>query len=54
MATKIRAEMKILSTVTIEAQKSLVDNIFISQKSLVENIFISARIFVAIWHMATW
>jgi hypothetical protein len=24
------------------------------QKALVENIFISARIFVAIWHMATW
>jgi hypothetical protein len=42
MATKIWAEMKIFSTGTIEAQKSLVDNIFIS-----------AKLFVAIWHMAT-
>jgi hypothetical protein len=24
------------------------------KRPLVENIFISARIFVAIWHMATW
>jgi hypothetical protein len=43
MATKIWAEMNIFSTVTIEAQKYLVDNIFIS-----------AQLFVAIWHMATW
>jgi hypothetical protein len=43
MPTKIWPETKIFSTVTIEAQKSLV-----------ENIFISAKLFVAIWHMATW